>query len=50
MTRQFFIIFFTPIAKEVKRMALEAAAPHTAGKTVVKVIVVPGRLVSIVVK
>lgn len=31
-------------------MALEAAAPHTAGKTVVKVIVVPGRLVSIVVK
>jgi len=30
--------------------ALEAAAPHTAGKTVLKVIVVPGRLVSIVVK
>ena len=35
---------------EIKRLALEAAAPHTAGKTVVKVIVVPGRLVSIVVK
>ena len=36
--------------EEIKRLALEAAAPHTAGKTVVKVIVVPGRLVSIVVK
>jgi len=36
--------------EEIKRLALEAAAPHTAGKTVIKVIVVPGRLVSIVVK
>jgi len=36
--------------EEIKRLALEAAAPHTAGKTVLKVIVVPGRLVSIVVK
>ncbi|OGR67365.1 MAG: leucine--tRNA ligase [Elusimicrobia bacterium GWC2_61_19] len=36
--------------EEIKRLALEAAAAHTAGKTVVKVIVVPGRLVSIVVK
>jgi leucyl-tRNA synthetase len=36
--------------EEIKRLALEAAAPHTAGKTVAKVIVVPGRLVSIVVK
>ena len=36
--------------EEIKRLALEKAAPHTAGKTVVKVIVVPGRLVSIVVK
>ena len=36
--------------EEIKRLALEAAAPHTAGKTVVKVILVPGRLVSIVVK
>ena len=36
--------------EEIKRLALEAALPHTAGKTVVKVIVVPGRLVSIVVK
>jgi len=36
--------------EEIKRLALEAAAPHTAGKAVVKVIVVPGRLVSIVVK
>ena len=35
---------------EIKRLALEAAAPHTAGKTIVKTIVVPGRLVSIVVK
>ncbi|MCM2267930.1 MAG: leucine--tRNA ligase [Elusimicrobiales bacterium] len=35
---------------EIKRLALEAAAQHTAGKTVLKVIVVPGRLVSIVVK
>ncbi|MDD2805992.1 MAG: leucine--tRNA ligase [Elusimicrobiales bacterium] len=35
---------------DIKRLALEAAAPHTAGKAVVKVIVVPGRLVSIVVK
>jgi leucyl-tRNA synthetase len=36
--------------EEIKRLALEAAAAHTAGKTIVKVIVVPGRLVSIVVK
>jgi len=36
--------------EEIKRLALEKAAPHTAGKTVLKVIVVPGRLVSIVVK
>ncbi|HNW44689.1 MAG TPA: leucine--tRNA ligase, partial [Elusimicrobiales bacterium] len=36
--------------EEIKRLALEKAAPHLAGKTVVKVIVVPGRLVSIVVK
>lgn len=36
--------------EEIKRLALETAAAHTAGKTVVKVIVVPGRLVSIVVK
>ncbi len=36
--------------EELKRLALEAAAPHTAGKTVIKVIVIPGRLVSIVVK
>ncbi len=36
--------------EEIKRLALEAAAPHTAGKTVVKTIVVPGRLVSIVVR
>ncbi len=36
--------------EEIKRLALEAAAPHTAGKTIVKVILVPGRLVSIVVK
>jgi leucyl-tRNA synthetase len=36
--------------EEIKLRALEAAAPHTSGKTVVKVIVVPGRLVSIVVK
>ena len=36
--------------EEIKRLALEAAAPHTAGKAVLKVIVVPGRLVSIVVK
>ena len=36
--------------EEIKRLALEAALAHTAGKTVVKVIVVPGRLVSIVVK
>jgi leucyl-tRNA synthetase len=35
---------------EIKRLALEKAAPHTAGKTIVKVIVVSGRLVSIVVK
>ncbi len=35
---------------DIKRLALEAAAPHTAGKTVLKTIVVPGRLVSIVVK
>ncbi len=35
---------------EIKRLALEAAAPHTSGKTIVKTIVVPGRLVSIVVK
>ncbi len=35
---------------EIKRLALEAAAPHTAGKTIVKTIIVPGRLVSIVVK
>ena len=35
---------------EIKRLALEAAAPHLAGKTVLKVIAVPGRLVSIVVK
>ncbi|KAF0127484.1 MAG: leucyl-tRNA synthetase [Elusimicrobia bacterium] len=36
--------------EELKRLALEAAAPHTAGRTIVKTIVVPGRLVSIVVK
>ena len=36
--------------EEIRRLALEKAAPHLAGKTVVKVIVVPGRLVSIVVK
>jgi leucyl-tRNA synthetase len=36
--------------EEIKRLALEAAAPHTAGKNIVKTIVVPGRLVSIVVK
>jgi len=36
--------------EELKRLALEAAAPHTAGKTIVKTIVVPGRLVSIVIK
>ena len=36
--------------EEIKRLALEAALAHPAGKTVVKVIVVPGRLVSIVVK
>ncbi|OIO02901.1 MAG: leucine--tRNA ligase [Elusimicrobia bacterium CG1_02_56_21] len=36
--------------EEIKRLALEAASSHTAGKTVLKVIVVPGRLVSIVVK
>jgi len=36
--------------EEIKRLALEKAAPHTAGKTVLKVILVPGRLVSIVVK
>ena len=35
--------------EEIKRLALEAVAPHTSGKTVLKVIVVPGRLVSIVV-
>jgi len=35
---------------ELKRLALEAAAAHTAGRTIVKTIVVPGRLVSIVVK
>ncbi|MCX5793099.1 MAG: class I tRNA ligase family protein [Elusimicrobia bacterium] len=36
--------------EEIRRLALEKAAPHLAGRTVVKVIVVPGRLVSIVVK
>ena len=36
--------------EEIKRLALEAAAAHIAGKAVAKVIVVPGRLVSIVVK
>ncbi len=36
--------------EEIKRLALGTAAAHTAGKTLVKVIVVPGRLVSIVVK
>jgi leucyl-tRNA synthetase len=36
--------------EEIKRLALEKAAPHTAGKAVLKVILVPGRLVSIVVK
>ena len=35
---------------EIKTLALEKAAAHLAGKTIVKVIVVPGRLVSIVVK
>jgi leucyl-tRNA synthetase len=35
---------------EIKRLALEAAAAHIEGKAVVKVILVPGRLVSIVVK
>ncbi|HAF96078.1 MAG TPA: leucine--tRNA ligase [Elusimicrobia bacterium] len=36
--------------KELERLALENAAPHMIGKTVVKVIVVKSRLVSIVVK
>ena len=36
--------------KELERLALEAAAQFTAGKTVLKVIVVKNRLVSIVVK
>ena len=40
----------TTTQEEIKRLALEKAVPHTAGKTVLKVIVVPGRLVSIVVK
>ena len=40
----------TTAQDEIKAQALAAAAPHTAGKTIVKVIVVPGRLVSIVVK
>jgi len=36
--------------KELERLALESAAPYMVGKTVVKVIVVKSRLVSIVVK
>jgi leucyl-tRNA synthetase len=36
--------------EQVKRQAQEAAAKELAGKTVVKVIVVPGRLVNIVVR
>ncbi len=36
--------------KTLEKMALESAAAHLQGKTVVKVIVVPDRLVSIVVK
>ncbi len=40
----------TTTQDEIKSLALAAAASHTAGKTIVKVIVVPGRLVSIVVK
>ncbi|MEK7721065.1 MAG: leucine--tRNA ligase, partial [Elusimicrobiota bacterium] len=40
----------TTSQEEIKRLALEAVAPHTAGKALLKVIVVPGRLVSIAVK
>ncbi|MEI7482856.1 MAG: leucine--tRNA ligase [Elusimicrobiota bacterium] len=36
--------------KTLEKMALESAAAHLQGKTVVKIIVVPDRLVSIVVK
>ena len=40
----------TATQEELKKLALEKAAPHMAGKTLVKIIVVPGRLVSIVIK
>jgi leucyl-tRNA synthetase len=36
--------------EDVKARALEAAADQVAGKTIVKVVVVPGRLVNVVVK
>jgi leucyl-tRNA synthetase len=36
--------------EEVKARALEAAAEHRAGKAIVNVVVVPGRLVNVVVK
>jgi leucyl-tRNA synthetase len=42
-----------PIAaaeEDVKAKGLAAVAEHTAGKTIVKVVVVPGRLVNVVVK
>ena len=36
--------------EELEKMALEAVKKHTEGKTIAKVIVVPGRLVSVVAK
>lgn len=36
--------------EELQKLALEKVSAHTAGKTIIKTIVVPGRLVSIVVK